>query len=298
MTRSPKRRPSSGDLLSIPEDILGPHALWIVSDCMACVHCANQDYPSAFQSLIKGYELSRSIGRTCNVAQWHFEVLNILESKGFVSEAINFDSELKHVLSSDNVYLKGVGLRCSALRRIERHECMKDVLSDFTKSERCLEKSGAQIQLARTRIALAKYYRTQGKEKESELYVEKASSFLSTIDRDVVPRDLLDFIPKEEKVGFMVERLTKINESLGSTRDVSSFLDRVLNVAMDFTLAMRGAFLIIEDNNLKTLASRNVEPSSFGLDDWRKVRNLLLQALRDGVELFDAEAEWKKLAPR
>jgi transcriptional regulator with GAF, ATPase, and Fis domain len=284
-------------LLLVPEDILGPHVLWGVHDCMAYVHCVNQQYEAAFESMAKAYELSRSIGRASCVALWRFQVLDTLEAKGLVSKAFNFDSEWRQVLSSDNIYLKGIGLRYRALRRIERGGPMKEVLADLEESERYLEQSGAQIQLARTRVALAKCYRSQGKVEESELCLGKASSFLSTLDRDLVPRDLLDLIPKEEKVGFMIERLTRINESLGTTRDASSFLDRVLNVAMDFTLAMRGAFLIVEDNNLKTLASRNMDPSSFGFEDWRKISNVLLRALRDGVELLDPETEWGKMVP-
>jgi transcriptional regulator with GAF, ATPase, and Fis domain len=95
----------------------------------------------------------------------------------------------------------------------------------------------------------------------------------------------------------MIERLTRINESLGSTRDVSSFLDRVLNVAMNFTLAMRGAFVVVEGRELRTLASRNVDVSSFDAEGWRKMANILMRAMRDGVELLDPETEWGKMVP-
>jgi transcriptional regulator with GAF, ATPase, and Fis domain len=283
-------------LLSVPGDTLGPHNLWIVSDCMAYVHCINQRYQAAFESMEKAYELSRSIGRTCNVSSWRFQVLSILESKNLVSDTINFDSELKQVLSSDNVYLKGVAFRHKALCGMKRGVPGKEVLAHLFESERRLEQSGAQIQLARTRVALADYFRKQRKQKDAEYYLAKALSFLSAIDRDLVPRDLLEFLPREEKMEFMIERLTRINESLGTTRDASSFLDRVLNVAMDFTLAMRGAFMIADKDRIRIIASRNLDASSFG-SDTDKVGSIVLHAVRKGMELIDVEVEWKKLAP-
>jgi transcriptional regulator with GAF, ATPase, and Fis domain len=283
-------------VLSVPEEVLGPHLVWLARNCRAYLRCLNEDYEGAFESVRMGHALSRAMGPTFYVGLWPFDVLSILESKGFTSEAIDLDAELDKVLRSDNIYLKGVALRYRALRNIKRDGSMKGVTADLLGSERCLERSGAQIQLARTRIALSHYCRDRRNEKVAQSYLAKALAFLSTIDRDLVPRDLLEFIPKEGKVEFMLEKLTKINQSLGTTRDASSFLDRVLNVAMDFTLAMRGAFMEADgSDDLRVVASRNLDPSVLRHKDSQKVKAALLHAIRNGVELVDMGRETKEL---
>ena len=88
--------------------------------------------------------------------------------------------------------------------------------------------------------------------------------------------DLLDVMPQEQKVELMVERVTKINESLGTIRDMSSFLERVINVAMDFTMAMRGAFVERQpDNETRILASRNLDPALFNTEKFKQAREFI-----------------------
>ena len=84
-----------------------------------------------------------------------------------------------------------------------------------------------------------------GETKTAHAHLSKAwEFFFSTIDRNLFPVDLLDVMPQEQRVELMVERVTKINESLGTIRDMFSFIERVINVAMDFTMALRGLFLV------------------------------------------------------
>jgi transcriptional regulator with GAF, ATPase, and Fis domain/tetratricopeptide (TPR) repeat protein len=279
-------------VLSAPEEVLGPHLLWLATNCKAYIRCLNEDYEGAFESVRLGHEFSRVIGPTFYVGLWPFDVLSILESKGFTSETFNFDAELDKVLRSDNIYLKGMALRHRALRTTKRGGSVKAVAADLLASESYLERSGAQAQLARTRIALSYHYQVQGDEKAAQSYLTKASAFLSMIDRDLVPRDLLEYAPQEEKVGFMLEKLTKINQSLGTMRDVSSFLDRVLSVAMDFALAKRAAFIEAdESDDLRFIASRNLDPSVFKHEDAQEVKAALLHAMRNGVEVVEMVRE-------
>jgi transcriptional regulator with GAF, ATPase, and Fis domain len=272
-------------LASFPEDVLGPFIAEALCDFKAFILTAREDFEGAFQQMQKRQALIRAMGRIHNPAAWSFETLNILESKGYVLEELNFDSLINKMLNWDDIYMKGVALRYRAARNAERQQPSGRVLADLLNSEKYLKRSGAEIELARTRIALGKYYLANGETKNGRLYLTRAWEFFSTIDRSLFPEDLLDAMPQEQRVEFMIERVTKINESLGTIRDMSSFLERVINVAMDFTMAMRGAFIVQESSDLTLVATRNLDPSLFYTDKFKRVREFITGAIGAGSEL-------------
>ena len=273
-------------LSSHSDEELGPVLAWALCDHKAFILCSKQDYEGAFEYVKKGVEHSHSIGRTHNHYAWNFETLNILESKGYFCDEMNLDGLIERALNWDDVHMKGVALRYRALRSVERHKPRKRILSDLLNSEKHLRRSGAEIELARTRIALGRYFLKNREAKSAHAYLSKAWEFFSTIDGSLFPMDLLDVMPQEQKVELMVERVTKINESLGTIRDMSSFLERVINVAMDFTMAMRGAFVERQsDSETRILASRNLDPALFNTEKFKQVREFIEGTISRGVEI-------------
>jgi transcriptional regulator with GAF, ATPase, and Fis domain/tetratricopeptide (TPR) repeat protein len=273
-------------LAAFPPEVLGPFMEEALCEFRAFIHCAKGDYEGAFEFLKKRAELSRTMGRTHNPSAWAFETLMVLETKGYSHEEYNLESFVSKMLDWDDIYMKGVAYRYRALRTMEKDGPPAKALSDLLNSEKYLKRSGAEIELARTRIALGKYYLANGEQKTARLHLSKAWEFFSTIDRSLFPPDLLDAMPQEQRVEFMIERVTKINESLGTLRDMSSFLERVINVAMDFTVALRGAFIVRENDELKIIASRNLDPTLFNTEKFRKVREFMMGTMTAGTELF------------
>ncbi len=273
---------------SCDED-LGPFLAWTVCDHRACVLCSRQDYEGAFKSLKKKAILSRSMGRPHSPFPSTFETLSILESKGFADDDVNMESLLNDVLNWDDLFTKGIALRHRALRGIESGQWdAPRSLADLQESERCLRRSGAQIELARTRIGLGKHYLAAGDPKTARQHLARAYEFFSTIDSSLFPADLLHLMPQEQRVRLMVERMTRVNESLGTLRDMPAFLEKVIDVAMDFTMAMRGAFVAPHAGGPKMIASRNLDPSFYSTERFKRVAGLTTEAISEGAELIVA----------
>lgn len=272
-------------LSSFSPDVLGPFMSDSLCDLKAFILCAGEDYEGAFEQLKKHQEYIRTLGRIHNPTAWGFETLSILESKGYVLDELNCTTLVEKMLGWDDIYMKGVALRYRALRNMEKRASAR-ALADLTNSEKLLKRSGAEIELARTRIALGKYYLSLGEAKTARTYLSRAWEFFSTIDRSLFPEDLLDAMPQEQRVELMIERVTKINESLGTIRDMSSFLEKVVNVAMDFTMAMRGAFIVRESDDLKLIATRNLDPTLFYTDRYKQVREFIAETVDAGGELI------------
>jgi transcriptional regulator with GAF, ATPase, and Fis domain len=273
-------------LESIPEEVLGPFVTEALYDFRAFLLCTKGKYEEAFEQLKKKEALGKVTGRIHNPAAWSFETLSLLESRGYVLEELNLESLISKMLNWDDIYMKGVALRYRALRNSTKQQAAGRVLADLLESEKHLKRSGAEIELARTRIALGKYYLALGEQKTARIHLSRAWEFFSTIDRSLFPEDLLDAMPQEQRVELMIERVTKINESLGTIRDMSSFLERVINVAMDFTMAMRGAFIVRESDELKLVVTRNLDTTLFYTDKFKRVREFIAGTIDSGSELI------------
>jgi transcriptional regulator with GAF, ATPase, and Fis domain len=273
-------------LSSFSDETLGPFLAWTVCDHRAFILCSKQDFDGAFKSLKKKALLSRSMGRSHSPFPSTFETLSVLESKGFVDEDVNMDSLLNDVLNWDDIFTKGLALRHRALRRMEAGHPDRQALSDLHESERLLRRSGARIELARTRIALGKYHLSMGETKTARQHLSRAWEFFSTIDSALFPHDLLYLMPQEQRVKLMVERMTRINESLGTLQDMPSFLEKVIDVALDLTMAMRGAFVVPEPDGPRMIASRNLDRSLYNTERFRRVVDLTTDTIDKGAELI------------
>ena len=254
-------------------------------ECRIYILCTKGDYEGAFELYKQAISLGSTLKSDFHFTPWTFEYLAIFESHGFIHEEVNYDSEIKRLLTWGDIRVKGVALRYRALRNMERNQSPSGILMDLKKSEQYLKEAGAEVELARTHIALGRFFLKRDGVKAARPYLEKAWVFFAAVDKGLFPNDLLAIMPQEQKVEFMMDRMIQINESLGTIQDNSSFLERVINVAMDFTMATRGAFFVREpEGELKIIASRNIDPLLFNADKFKPVRNILQEATKEGGE--------------
>jgi transcriptional regulator with GAF, ATPase, and Fis domain len=211
-----------------------------------------------------------------------------LEKKGFHHAEMNCDAEIKKMLDGDDIYMKGVALRYRALKNIKTRQSKGRAFLDLRASEKYLRTAGAEIELARTRIVLGDAYLKEGEINVALAYLEKSWAFFSKIDKDLFPKDLLVIMmPQEQKVEVMLDRIVDINESLGTVRNKPLFLERVINVTMDFTMAMRGAFfLVAHDSEPRIVASRNLDPMMLKAEQFKGIRDIVVTTAREGIELI------------
>lgn len=279
-------------LSALSGEALGPFLSWMLCDQRAYILSRKQDYPGALGELKKKAILSNSLGRKHSPCSWTFETLSILESGGLAGQGVDVDSFLESMLDWDDLKTRGVVLRYRALRNVQKKSSTETVLSDLEESERFLTRSGALFELARTRIALGKYYLGIGETKLGRQYLSKARESLAIVDSDFVPDDIQDAMPEGHKVKLMVQRMTRINESLGTIRNTFSFLDRVINVAMDLTGAMRGAFVTADHDELRIVASRNLDPAVLDGEKFESTRELMIESMKGAKGIISPSSDF------
>ena len=272
-------------LSGLPPDQVGHYILWPVEACKGYISCMRGDYDGAFEHLKRAVDHSRYVGWLHQNGAWNFELLDLLESRGLIHPEWNYRNEIQRMLNWDDIYMRGVSYRYRALRLLEKQAPLNRVLADLKKSEKYLQESGAEIELARTRIALGNLYVKQGELKAAHAYLGKAWRFFSTVDQNLFPKDLLAIMPQEQKMEVMIDRIIEINESLGTLQDLSSFLERGINLALDLTMARRGAFFTPGPGAELTLtASRNLDPSILREEQVTRLLEVVRETARLGRE--------------
>ncbi|MFH0726838.1 MAG: sigma 54-interacting transcriptional regulator [Pseudomonadota bacterium] len=278
-------------------DILDRILMGIYPKCKAYIHLARGNYAEAFENLKLAYMQSASADSPPSYHTspshwpWVIECLYTLESKGFYDEDMNFESEVKKLCSSENPYMKGAALRYRALKKMRKQLSEKTILEDLKSSEKYLMQAGAIIELARTKLALGDYYRMQNQPERAQSYQKKARLLLSGIDENLFPKDLLEKMPWEQKIGIIIDRITVINLSLGTARDVPAVLEKAINAAMDFTTAMRGAFFTSKGGDLEITAGRNIVTSLLDSDTITPVKKIIADAAKKDKELIIPSGE-------
>jgi transcriptional regulator with GAF, ATPase, and Fis domain len=253
-------------------------------NCSAYLHYKKMDFAGALDCLKEGRKyLMQSLSRASNPFNaWIFECLYSLEAEGFPPEEVGLDAEIRKAIDGDSVHMKGSAYRYQALRRMKENEPSEAILSDLHQSEKYLRLSGGRLELARTHIVLGSFLVEGGNSKAGRPLLERAWNFFSTIDKNLFPKELLGYLSPTEKMSFMMERITNANESLGALRDASSFLERAINIAMDFTMAMRAAFLVQQaDGTISIVANRNLDASFFG----RSESDVISEHIRDAARV-------------
>lgn len=267
-------------LSQVPADDLGDILSWAVLVHRGYLLCLKGDDEGALECLRRAIALQEQKGRVFPPYPWLFETVRLLEDRGLRDPRVNLERVLGTALEREDLYVRGVALRYRAMRYLEDGD--DRALACFLNSERYLRYSGAQIELARTRIALARYYLQKGEVKKARPYLEKAWRTLSAVDTSLFPEDLIGYVSHGQRAEIIVNRVIRLNELVEGAKEPYLLLEGALNIAMDITLAMRGAFVRDSEGGPAVVVSRNVDPNVFSSE---KVRGVVAEVLSRGGEV-------------
>ncbi|MEW6264243.1 MAG: sigma 54-interacting transcriptional regulator [Thermodesulfobacteriota bacterium] len=173
------------------------------------------------------------------------ELLSEFKRRGLKSlPYFDFDKEMERLLAGENVHLKGVALR---LRALALGTPTESVQADLEASESCLEESGDPIELARTRVALARQALGRNLLDQARRLALKAWEGLSGAGPDNFPDDLR-FLVEHRLNGErprpiaedLLERLFALIHQMAPSPDQDELLGRLVEALCRFFRAERG----------------------------------------------------------
>ncbi len=255
--------PYLSELLSLPEEAAGHYTLWAANASKALVLYNRGEVEESFRFLKKAHKHSKRLGWPHHRGPWNFELLDGLEKAGMVYEGMNYESEVDRILKWPDIYMQGVGLRFRAMRAIEHRGHRERIDDDLERSLDLLSTAGAKIERARTQLVIASLKLADGEEAQARELIEEAWKVLSAVNDRAFPEDLKKYVSDKDREKLLINTVVEVGTTLGTVRNQSELLQRIINVTMRLTRAERGGFFLLNSEGaLRLVASRNLHGHS------------------------------------
>jgi formate hydrogenlyase transcriptional activator len=177
-------------------------------------------------------------------------------------EGFSLEGEVKRMITSENIFIKGVAYRYKALLQKQNGTPLKDIIQSLNLSLRCLEQSGNLFELAKSELELSRQYLLLGDELKAKTLISKSSKILSSLNEVLVPEDLRAFIEEPATGKKVLKEILKLGQDIVTIRDNKEVAQHILSTGNRLTGAERGAIFLLEGNTsapiLKLRASKNL----------------------------------------
>lgn len=199
---------------------------------------------------------------------------------------LSFDRELNLALKGRNIFMKGMGYRYKAfkLRRQGRPAGM--IIAALEHSQKCLEESGHQVELAKTKVELAREYILLGHDQTAKPLSETAAQTLAAFNKDLVPEELKHLVKELYSGDNLLKEILKLGRELVTIRDHRELVRKIISTVNRITGAERGAIFDIEKNNdkLKAIlkAAHNLTNEETGQSIFKESMDMILKTADSG----------------
>ena len=187
-------------------------------------------------------------------------------------EGFSFMEEATRILQEPSIHLSAVVLRLMAVDGLRRGEDLELVSSKLQQSEKQLKISGDPIQLAKTRIALARLSLKQGNQTAACNFAQIAWKGLSRYEDIFYPSDLRFLLMHGNAISSndaqresLMERFSEMIDELISSDNPSELLVRCIKATNLFLGTERGGLFLFSNSDIKVplrlLAAYNISES-------------------------------------
>jgi transcriptional regulator with GAF, ATPase, and Fis domain/predicted negative regulator of RcsB-dependent stress response len=162
-----------------------------------------------------------------------------------------FLTEVNRIVGQPSVHLRGVALRLTAMEAAARGELPHKLESLLESSEKYLIESGDPVQLAKTRVELARLKLRQGEHEKASVLVQKAWKGLAGCADFFYPDDLKHLLEVKSGVSLtrdprveILEMFVNVIRELEPSSDLNRLMSRVVGATSRFFGAERGGIFL------------------------------------------------------
>ncbi len=166
-----------------------------------------------------------------------------------------FHNELQRIIEAPNIHLRGIAQRILALEEADKGNDLSLTQSNLEASERCLRRSGDPIELAKTRVEMAKLRLRTGSRQEAAILAQQAWEKVAKYNSFGFPDDLKPLLKTENSVSGnknpherILENFLEIMSEFVPSSNLNELLTRLVTVSTKFYGAERGGLFWFEDN--------------------------------------------------
>ena len=156
--------------------------------------------------------------------------------------------EINRDLESKNILIKGIAYRYQSLMEERKGASQEKVLNLLLESEKLLDESGHELQLARTRMELARIFLCFGEKRKAKQVIHKSSDILTTFMHRQIPDNLLFLIKDLRTDKNLLEEIMRLGNDLSAITNLRDLLRHILTAVNQITGAERGAVFLLDEN--------------------------------------------------
>lgn len=273
--------PHADAAIKIGEKVGSNQALFIATPCKAYIEMVRGNLDKAKGLWESTIALQKKLGMEGYNTAWIFNVQSAVSDK---SNMIGDDHYPIFQHRMNNIYIRGVALRYDALKR-QHEENMEMREQLLLKSHELLSEAGANIELGKTQIELAKLYVEKKNGNKAKEFADKAYNSLSEINKALFPAELTFIIgekAQEVRWNYGVSQLESATKILP---DFDKYLGKVVEILTGMFGAERAAILLLKEEGaaeeLHVAAMRNFSPEDIGQLGREPLRSIISNALRN-----------------
>jgi len=214
----------------------------------------------------------------CNQICAAMEEDELLRLCGLTSEQI-----VQSALKSRNVLVRGMGYLFRARRHMKEGRPAKEILRALMLSVKWLEASGNELQLAKTRLELARIHLTTGDQASAKEVMQKVYKILAPIDQSLIPEDLAPLITDRSVKRDFLKEISALGQEIMTIRDNRELVLRILSAINQLTGAERGAIFLVADAGqspgIRLEAARNLTEEHVGRPGFSSSMEIIRQTI-------------------
>jgi formate hydrogenlyase transcriptional activator len=175
---------------------------------------------------------------------------------------LSLENSIRRMTSANNVFMKGIAYRFQGL--LERKEGAPNdrVITLLNRSTKWLKESGNELELAKSRMELARQHLIIGDEETATAFALKAAEILVPISQDMIPDDIKPLIHRPSSDEELLKKILKSVQQVVTIRDNKDLVQNIISTVNLVTGAERGAIFLQEDGTtglkLHLRASKNL----------------------------------------
>lgn len=222
---------------------------------------------------------------------WNPELLWAMELGQYPRiKLLSLREEVNKAKKSRVVLLEGIAYRFQGLMDEQLGHSFESILKSLIESEKLLAASGHEIQLARTRIEIARLHLSNNDMEKARQLIRKSGALLNSFLQHQVP-DALRFLIKDLRLDKnLLEEIMKLGQELVTIRSNRELVREILSTVSRITGAERSAlFLLKGEGKQKKMilrAARNLTAEDVAQPDFRSPMSLINQVAAEGKSCF------------
>ena len=180
---------------------------------------------------------------------------------------------------------RGQAYRYQAFLKRRHGAPVSEIIADLKRSVKFLTESGSPIEIAFSKVELAREYLRTGDEKTARIWAKPAVDTLLSLNQNLVPDDISSLIAANWSKENLLDEILHLGQELVTIRDSRNLFRRIISSVNRITGAERGAIFLADDHNTQTVvlrAAKNLTAEDVEMPGFANSMNVIRETFRTG----------------